>query len=55
MKFSLYDQEDNNLVEGAKNFQYLVRALQHTENDWPEVHWNIGRARSVWRRLVKYF
>ena len=27
--------------------------LKHTDNDWPEVCWNIVKARAVWRRLVK--
>ena len=53
MKVSMYDREDYTLVEGVTQFQYLGRTLEHTDNDWPEVHQNIGKSRAVWIRLVK--
>ena len=47
MKFSLYDQDDNPLVEGVTHYQYLIRTFEHTKNECPEVHRNIGKARVV--------
>ena len=34
MEFILYEQEDNILVEGLLQFQYLRRNLKHTGGDW---------------------
>ena len=47
MEFSMYEWEDNSLVEGVKQFQYLGRTLKYINNEWPEFHRNIGKARSV--------
>ena len=47
-EFSFYGQEDEPLVEGVSQFQYLGRILDHSHNDWPSVHRNIGKARAVW-------
>ena len=54
MKVSMYGREDYTLVEGVTQFQYLGRTLEHTDNYWLEVHKNIGKSRSVWRRLVNF-
>ena len=53
MGFSFYDREDDPLVEEVSQLQYLGRTLEHTYNDWPEVHRNICKAKAVWRRLGK--
>ena len=50
MKFSLYDQEDDSLVEGVTQFQYLGRTLKHIDNDWTAVNRNVGKAQMVWCR-----
>ena len=51
MKSRLYDREDDPLVEGVTQFQYLGRTLEGTGGDWPAVHRNISKARAVWKRL----
>ena len=33
--------------------QYIGTTLKHTNNDLPEVHYNIGKVRVVWIKLVK--
>ena len=53
MEFSLYGIEGGALVEGVANFKYLVRPLEQTDYDWPEVISNIKRAQRVWGRLGK--
>ena len=35
MKFSMYDREDEPLVEGVTQFQDMLRTLEHTNNDCP--------------------
>ena len=45
MYFSMYDQEDEPLMEGLAQFQYIGRTLEHAYNKFPEVHRNIGK---VW-------
>ena len=52
MDLSMYYREDYPLVEGVKQFQYIRRTLKHTDNYWPAVHWNIGKAQSVCFQLV---
>ena len=51
MKSSLYNREDYPLVEGMKYLKYLRKTIRHTDNYCAEVHWNIGKARAVWKRL----
>ena len=52
MNFSLYNREDDYLVERVTHSQFLGRTLDHTENDYLDMHRNIGKGRAVWRRLV---
>ena len=35
------------------SFNYLGRVLHRTDEEWPAVRWNIGRARQVWGSLGK--
>ena len=49
--FNLYGWEDNPLVEGFSQFQYLDRTLNHTDNYWTALHQNIGNVQVLWRRL----
>ena len=53
MKFSPYDWEDYPLVEVVRQFQYIGKTLEHTDNDCPAVQHNIGKKFSVWHSLVK--
>ena len=41
------------ILEVVDYFNYLGRILHRTDEDWPEVRRNIGRARQVWGRLGK--
>ena len=47
MNFSLYYWDDEPLVEGVTQFQYLGRTLKHTENYCPSVNRKIGKAWAV--------
>ena len=47
IKLSLYNREEDPLVEGVTQFHYLGRILDHTDNACPEVHQNIDKARSL--------
>ena len=40
--------EGDEIVECAEKFNYLVRPLDKTDDDWMLVRWNIMRARLVW-------
>ena len=35
------------------NFKYLGYMLYRSDNDWPEVLRNVGKARQVWSQLGK--
>ena len=43
--------EGDEIVECAEKFNYLVRPLDKTDDDWTAVRSNIMRARLVWGRL----
>ena len=51
MNFGFYDMEENILIERRAQFKYLSRILEETDSDFPTVHRNISKARSVWWRL----
>ena len=51
MEFSMEGGEGDERVVGVATFRYLGRPLYQMDNDWPAVHQNIMRARSVWGRL----
>ena len=51
MKFSLYGEEGDDMVEGLENFKYLGRILDQMDDDWIEVRQKTMRARLLWRRL----
>ena len=53
MKFSLYEQEKNLLVEGTTQFQYLGGMLEHMYNDRSSIYWHIGKTRALCIRLGK--
>ena len=53
MKFRLYVREDNTLLEGVTQFQFLGRLLEEMTSDWLEAHQNISKAQVVWRKLGK--
>ena len=53
MELSFYGQDSNPLVKGVSKFQYLGRTINHTGNDWTEVHHNIGKALAVYFQLRK--
>ena len=51
MELNLDGDEGDGILENVPIFRYLVRALDHTDDDWPAVRRDIMRARSVWGRL----
>ena len=53
MKFSLYDREDDPLVERVTQFRYLGRTLKEIDSDLPALHRNVRNAQAVWRRPTK--
>ena len=54
MEFRLYGREGDALVEVVANFKYLVRPLDQTDDDCPEVRRNIKKGRRVWGGLEKF-
>ena len=56
-EFSLEGGEVEERVENLTTFQYLVRTLYQTEDDWPSVQRNIMCASLVWgrpRKLIQW-
>ena len=53
MEFSIYEWEDETLVEGVKKLKYIGRTLEHTANDWTGLHRNIGKDQAVCHRFGK--
>ena len=45
--------EDDPLVEGVTQFQYLSSIMEETDSDWMAAHRNIIKAWAVWRSLGK--
>ena len=41
------------LIESVTEFKYLGRILTATDNDWPAVVGNLGKARRSWGRLSR--
>ena len=46
-------EDEAECIERVENFKYLGRMLDQSENDWPEVCRNVGKAIRVWSRLGK--
>ena len=40
-------------MEAMPEFKYLGRILTATDDDWPEVAWNLKKARRSWGRLAR--
>ena len=53
MEFILERGEEEERVQNVTTFQYLVRPIDQTYDDWLAVRQNIMRARLVWGRLGK--
>ena len=51
--FRITREEDVECIEGVETFKYLGRILNQSDDDWPDVIWNFGKARRVWNRLGK--
>ena len=51
--FSLTGEDDTECIEGVETFKYLGRILDQSDDDWPAVLWNVGKARRVWNLLGK--
>ena len=51
IKFSMYGEEGNAMVEGVENFKYLGRPRDQTDGDWPAIRQNIMHTRTIWGRL----
>ena len=51
--FSLTGEEEAECIEVLNRFKYLVRLLDRSYNEWPEVLCIIRKARQVWGRLGK--
>ena len=48
MESSLYGREGDALVEGVANFKYLGRQMDHTDDEWLALQWNVKWVRRVW-------
>ena len=51
--FSLTGEEDAYCIEGVETFKYLGRIFDRSDDNWPAVLWNVGKACRVWDRLGK--
>ena len=51
MEFILYRRKGDTLVEEARNFKYLERTPEQTDDYWMSVQMNVKRAQMVWVRL----
>ena len=51
--FSLTGEDELECIDAVELFKYLRRLLDRSEDDWPEVLWNIRKARQVWGCLTK--
>ena len=40
-------------MDKVETFKYLGTILERSDNKWPAVLWNVGKARRVWNRLGK--
>ena len=50
---SLTGEDDAECIEGVDTFKYLGRILDRSDDNWPVVLQNFGKARRVWIRLGK--
>ena len=53
VSFSLTGEDEAECIKGMENLKYLVRMLDRSDNNWPAVCRNAGKARQVWIRLGK--
>ena len=51
--FSLTGEDKAECIKGVETFIYLGRILDRSDNDWPAVLRNVGKACRVWSRLGK--
>ena len=51
--FSLTDEEEAEYIECVETLKYLVWMLDRSDDNWPSVRLNVGKARRVWIRLGK--
>ena len=51
IEFSLTGKEGEETIKLVALFKCLGRPLEHSDDDWPEVIRNIGRARQVWGKI----
>ena len=51
--FSLKGEDGEEIIEGVETFKYLGRILNRSDNDWPWVLQNVGKACRIWNRLGK--
>ena len=52
-KFSLTGEDGAECIDGTETFKYLESILDRSDEDWPEVIRNVGKARRVWNWLGK--
>ena len=55
MEFNLTGNEVEDTIEGVALFTYLGRLLDQSDNDWPAVRINFGKARQLWGRIGGIF
>ena len=48
MTFNLTGEDYADHIEGVENFKYLERILERSDDNWPEVLWNVGKSHRVW-------
>ena len=51
--FSLTVEDEAEFIEGVETFKYMVRMLDQSDNNYPEVRRSFGKACQVWSRLGK--
>ena len=51
MEFSMIGKEGEGTIERVALLKYLGRPLEQSDDNWPAVRQNIGRAQQVWGRL----
>ena len=51
--FILTGEDEAECIEGVETFKYLGRILDRSDNDWPAVLCNIGKAHRVCKRMGK--
>ena len=51
--FSLMGEDKSECIKGVETFKYLGQVLDRSDNDWPAVFWDVGKALRVWSRIGK--